>query len=53
MKEVWYRAEGRSWSCMAVETVVAEEKLEENAIDIPEWLSGLVLFLKSAFKISF
>lgn len=53
MKEVWCRAEGRSWSCMAAETAADEENLEENAIDTPEWFSGLILFLKCAFKISF
>lgn len=53
MKVVWCRAEGRSWNYMAAETAADEEKLEENTIDIPEWFSGLVLFLKCAFQISF
>lgn len=38
---------------MAAETAGHEEKLEENAIGILKWFSGLVLFLKCAFKISF
>lgn len=38
---------------MAAETAADEEKLEKNAIHFLEWFSGLILFLRCAFKIIF